>query len=394
MRVLLLLAGFTLATGAAARAGAARNLPKGLGGDPAREGELRAVSGKLLKLVTAGQPDYRAVFETAQAARGIMARIAAGDGEPDTPELPGKTPLVSYGEVGTAGVLARWREQLDYYARSAVGLLDGDVKYVEEWCGRPGYRKPERRVKGMTALLREASRTAILLSRPQEEVRARKGQELFADDFSGGSAKWTEYGDCKTANDGDAFRMQDTSARSHPDAMIWTKREFEGDFLVEFTFVPHTEGTRAGALFSICGRPRGKNTLAICVGRSMDTYNHGIDAYHFSMHRGTTGLGNARRVGPGLKLLMSGKDPCPTPGQAYRVSIGRFGPAIFLLIDGKLVHHYFDAATYGPVLTGGHIGIRHWAGLEASYRDFRVFRLEAAKRTPDGRADPREENRR
>ncbi len=107
----------------------------------------------------------------------------------------------------------------------------------------------------------------------------------------------------------------------------------------------------------------------------MDTYNYGIDGYHFSMHRGTTGLGNVRRVGPGLKLLMSGKDPCPKPGGAYRVAIGKVGPTIFLVVDGKLFHQYLDGGTYGPVLSEGHIGIRHWAGLDASYKDFRVCRL-------------------
>ena len=92
-------------------------------------------------------------------------------------------------------------------------------------------------------------------------------------------------------------------------------------------------------------------TLAVCVGSSMNTYNYGINGYHFSMHRGTTGLGNVRRVGPGLKLLMSGADPCPTPGKAYRVAIGKVGPTIFLVVDGKLIHSYTDAATHGPILT-------------------------------------------
>ena len=78
-------------------------------------------------------------------------------------------------------------------------------------------------------------------------------------------------------------------------------------------------------------------------------------------------------------LLMSGKDPCPKPGRAYQVAIGKVGATIFLIVDGKLVHQYLDAATYGPVLAAGHIGIRHWAGLDASYKNFRVYRLVREK---------------
>jgi hypothetical protein len=50
-----------------------------------------------------------------------------------------------------------------------------------------------------------------------------------------------------------------------------------------------------------------------------------------------------------------------------------------LLVDGNLIHHYVDAGTYGPVLNAGRIGLRHWAGMDGSYRDFRVCRLEAGR---------------
>ena len=97
------------------------------------------------------------------------------------------------------------------------------------------------------------------------------------------------------------------------------------------------------------------------------------------MHRGNTGLGNVRRVGLGLKMLASGPDPCPKIEQAYRVSVAKWGPTIMLLVDGHLIHHYVDAGTYGPVLNVGRIGLRHWAGMDGSYRDFRVCRLAAER---------------
>ncbi len=56
-----------------------------------------------------------------------------------------------------------------------------------------------------------------------------------------------------------------------------------------------------------------------------------------------------------------------------------------LVVDGKLIHSYYDASTYGPVLEIGHIGLRHWGGMDASYRDFRVYQLVAAE---EGRSMP------
>ena len=362
---------------------AAAGLPRGLGTDEAKEKELAASLDKLVEMLEAKEPDYEAMGTEIAAARKLALELLAAQrtqdkaDEPDVPKVPAPSAVVVYEGTKSDAVLKLWREQLDFYVRSGHGLMNGEAKYLREWTGRGGFRKPQRRIRSMTETLREAAKMALLLSRDKKEIRVKKGEQLFADDFAKGAGKWLPYGQCVTRNEGDAFRMKDEKRR-HPDAMMWTKQQFDGDFLAEFTFIPHTVGTSAGALFTICGLPKKGKTLAVCVGSSMNTYNYGINGYHFSMHRGTTGLGNVRRVGPGLKLLMSGEDPCPTPGKAYRVAIGKVGPTIFLVVDGKLIHSYTDAATHGPLLTKGHIGIRHWAGLDASYKDFRVYRLIAA----------------
>jgi hypothetical protein len=363
---------------AALASASAGEMPKGVGAaDAEKEKALTETCAEIVKLVGAEKPDWKAVFGKVQAARKALASAVGKDELPDVPALPEKAPMICYGKTSKEDALLQLRSQMEYYAKSAAGMLDGKQVYLLEWTGRPGYRKPERRRGAVRSCLREAARTSLLLSRDAAEVRVKKAEELFADDFSKGSENWLSFGQCVAKNEGDAFRLKDEKA-PHPDAMMWTKKQFDGDLLAEFTFIPHTEGTRAGALFTICGKPRPGKKLAVCVGRTMNTYNFGIDGYHFSMHRGTTGLGNVRRVGPGLKLLMSGKDPCPKPGQSYRVAIGKVGPTIFLVVDGKLFHQYLDGATYGPMLTDGHIGIRHWAGLDASYKDFRVHRLVRA----------------
>jgi len=366
-----------------AGAATARDLPKGLGTDEAKEKELAASLDKLLGILQGDKPDYKAIGAEIAAARTATLRVYAQarglryPALPDVPKVADPSEVVVYAGTRADDVLAIWRSQLDFYVRSAHGLFNGEAKYLREWTGRSGFRKPERRIGSMLETLREAAKMALLLSHEKKQAPVKKGGPLFADDFSKGADQWLPYGQCVTKNEGDAFRMKD-ERRPHPDAMMWTKKQFDGDLLAEFTFIPHTEGTSAGALFTICGLPKKGKTLAVCVGGSMNTYNYGINGYHFSMHRGTTGLGNVRRVGPGLKLLISGKDPCPTPGKAYRVAIGKVGPTLFLIVDGTLIHSYTDAATHGPILTKGHIGIRHWAGLDASYKDFRVYRLVPA----------------
>jgi hypothetical protein len=111
----------------------------------------------------------------------------------------------------------------------------------------------------------------------------------------------------------------------------------------------------------------------------MTAYNFGVHAYHFSMHRGETGICNGRKVGTGLHLIGSRTpDPARETGRTYRVAVGKWGNSVFFLVDGKLMHSYYDAGTFGPPLAGGSCGFRHWGGADASYANVRVSRLEAA----------------
>jgi len=106
-----------------------------------------------------------------------------------------------------------------------------------------------------------------------------------------------------------------------------------------------------------------------------------VHAYHYSMHRGHTGICNGRKVGTGLHLIGSRTpDPARKTGRACRVAIGKWGRSVFLLVNGKLLHSYYDAGTFGPPLEGGSAGMRHWGGLDATYGDVKVYRLVAGGR--------------
>jgi hypothetical protein len=223
--------------------------------------------------------------------------------------------------------------------------------------------------------LREAHKDALLLTLPARLIRIREGELLFEDSLLQASDRWNFYGPAETSYSAQGMRRRNQAVR-HADTMIWTRSEFDDNFLVSFTFVPHNEGT-AGALFAICGRPVAEGTdLSVSCGETMDDYNYGVHAYHFSVHRSQTGLTNGRRVGNGLKLICSrSPDPAAETGRSYRIAIGKWDRTIFFLVDGELIHYYYDAATFGPPLTAGSLGMRHWGGLDATYSDVTVHRL-------------------
>ena len=109
----------------------------------------------------------------------------------------------------------------------------------------------------------------------------------------------------------------------------------------------------------------------------MEPYNWGIRTYHTSVFRG--GRTHLRRAGNGLKMLnLIWKDPCSETGLTYRVELLQFGESFQVIVDGELIHCYTDAGVYGPPLTKGHFGIKHFGapgGLLIRYDNVQVHKL-------------------
>ena len=101
---------------------------------------------------------------------------------------------------------------------------------------------------------------------------------------------------------------------------------------------------------------------------------------HCSLFRGSTGRTNLRRTGQGLKMLSTvAPDACAELKRTYRVEIVKYDVSVQVHVDGRLVHAYVDAGTYGPPLRRGRFGLRHCAGgkLEAFYARFVATAAEA-----------------
>ena len=378
-----------MATQNPAQAGAAPVGP-GMGLDDVREKRLERATGSILEALGAERPDYgKLVGEIARAREEADALLALAEkteaSKVEAPKLPARAPVVVPEGATEGEVRARWKEELVLRVRAVHEMLGGKGESsLPKWSEVIGvgwrHRKDRsKRARPTAAALREAHVFGLLLCSDAEVVRVKKGEALFADDLTRGTDGWLMYGPAETTVSEKGLRRRN-KRRRNADTMIWTRREFEGNFLFEFTFTPQNGGRGPGALFAICGRPVKEGTdLSVSCGETMDTYNYGVGAYHFSMHRGQTGVCNGRKVGTGLYLIGSRTpDPARETGRAYRVAIGRWGRVVFLMVDGKLLHSYYDAGTFGPPLEGGSVGMRHWGGLDATYMGVEVHRLVEA----------------
>jgi hypothetical protein len=366
----------------------------GMGLDEEKEKQLAETTDAILKALKAKDPDYRQIAADITAARKIANALLATKqgkdkpGKVDTPDVPKKAPVVVAPGCKADTVRARWKEQLWLRVKSVYEMLTGKtISKLPKWdeaISLNWRQKRDRtnRAKPTTTALREAHVFALLLAREPDVIRVKRGEVLFEDDFSEGTDHWLLYGPCITTRPkGGGLRRKNKRVR-HADTMMWTKPEFEGNFLFEFTYIANKGGPKPGNLFAICGRPvKGGTDLSVSCGETMDAYNYGVHAYHFSMHRGNTNICNGRKVGTGLHLIGSRTpDPCPDENTPYRIAIGKWGDLVFCLADGKLQHVYYDAGTFGPALTGGHCGMRNWGGADATFRDVKVCRLTRAEK--------------
>jgi len=161
---------------------------------------------------------------------------------------------------------------------------------------------------------------------------------------------------------------------------VWCDREF-GNARVAFDYCPaKARGGSGGALFAFCGSPVAGKDLSISAG-PMPNYNAGIDTYHVSLYRGNSGMTNLRRTGSGLKMLSTVKpDACAQAGVTYRVELIKYDASVQVFVNGKLIHAYVDTGCYGPVLTRGRFGLRHFSGegeFETEYGRFQIVELSA-----------------
>ena len=203
----------------------------------------------------------------------------------------------------------------------------------------------------------------------------------FKESFSNGLGGWIVEGDADTlAADG---TLSVSSRAAGSGCFLWTKREFDGDFQLEFTAdFKDTAGT-FGVL--LCARPTGTKRWKDLPPRSgrYEEYASGqILNYWIGFHQAAqNGIPLNRAVlrkNPGAWLLAQTEpDPC-AENRSYLIDVIRLSNRILFYTDGRMALDVRDKGGFSPILAGGRIGF--WIlGIKNPFRvelrNFQVFKL-------------------
>lgn len=170
--------------------------------------------------------------------------------------------------------------------------------------------------------------------------------------------------------------------------VLWCKKAFPADLLLELSFRPLREPGLAMLFFAASGREgRGlfDPSLSPRTGEYIQ-YHHGdINAFHLSFFRRkeaderrfhTCNL----RKSYGFYLVAQGADPIPDAADAdepYLLSLLKSGPEIRFAVNGlEVLRYHDDGVSCGPLLQGGCIGLRQLAPMAGEYSSLRVYSLK------------------
>ena len=173
--------------------------------------------------------------------------------------------------------------------------------------------------------------------------------------------------------------------------VLWCKRAFPADMLLEIEFCPLREPGLAMLFFAASGRDgRGlfDPSLSPRTGEYAQ-YHHGdINAFHLSFFRrkekDERGFHTCNlRKSYGFYLTAQGADPIPDAKDAeehYTLSLLKQGADVRFAINGlEVLSFHDDGAQYGPLLGGGCIGLRQLAPMVGEYANLRVYGLREEK---------------
>jgi len=240
---------------------------------------------------------------------------------------------------------------------------------------------PLHEVRQVDGLLKDAERTVKALKDDEPAVLPEKGKLLYSNDFSQDTDDFLVYGNV------DMTFSKEKGMLLEPVGTVnmWTKRTFDGSFLVEFDYYPY-QSEKGGTMLQLCGmhpNPISQYDFMCSASYgSMAYYMFGVRCYHYSFSRwgGLTvrpdRICNFRKTGQGFYVLSRIPDPIPEVEKWYHLSFVKDRNHFTFFVDGKLVQEYLDDGHQGPFLDGGHIGIRNWSTYRSHFKDFNVYAVE------------------
>jgi hypothetical protein len=341
--------------------------------DPLPLDQIKTASRELLPRARSLAQDYRNDFS---ARIPELSAWLKDRNETQLSELT-QAPIVLIGNATEADVIACFHQQLKANLIALGGLAVGDPAFREwlYWDDMAGARasgRPFFRAEQLRDCLREIQKLLSLLTLDRSIIRPAAGKKLFSDDFSRELPQWKTFGGAQLSRSENSLRVKGMGVT------VWCEQPF-GDALVAFDYRPLiANGESYGALFAFPGAPVPGKDLSVSAG-DMPNYNRGIDTYHVSLFRGSSGKTNLRRTGIGLKMLSTVQpDACGELGRKYRVELLKFGRSAQVFVDGRLIHAYVDVGVYGPPRESGCFGLRHFSGqgeFETEFANFQITEL-------------------
>lgn len=206
-------------------------------------------------------------------------------------------------------------------------------------------------------------------------------QCVFSDAFEEGSKHWVVEGQGRVEA-AENQRMALVSDSSDLGLVLWTAREFKGDFQIEYT-VDFAETSGVHLIFLCASGANGEDIIEDLPPRhgELSEYANGqIQNYYIACHaysaEGTHVDRSTIRKNPG-KLLLSQVpgDPCPD-ARRYLIDIIKIGGRILFYVDGLLIQDVMDKGGFGPVYDHGRLGL-WFQGNAVTYLDgVAVYRLK------------------
>ncbi len=167
--------------------------------------------------------------------------------------------------------------------------------------------------------------------------------------------------------------------------VLWCKKVFPSDILLELDFRPIREPGLAMLFFAAAGR-EGHSLFDPALNPRTGEYvqyHHGdINAFHLSFFRRKEADERSfhtcnLRKSYGFHLVAQGADPIPDADDAvnfYRLSLLKKGPEVRFAINSlEVLTFYDDGERYGPLLGGGCIGLRQLAPMAGEYMNLKVY---------------------
>jgi len=387
-------------------------LVDGLGGASFDPDDALAGAGALLQrrcvteqdrarvLFTAGGRPARTGARVTRGHEVVLAESGRGDLELDLSALPdGDYEVIKELDLGDSRlrsaepltILRHRLAELDERAEAARSFAArfepaaaADPQLARLRLDLVGFKLEEARayralheIEQMDGLLRDAERAVKALSAGEPAAMPPRGKLIYASDLAEDSDEFLVYGNA------DITFSRDTGMLLEPVGTVnlWTRREVQGSFIVEFDYYPY-ESRRGGTMVQLCGthpNPISQYDFMCSASYgSMAYYMFGVNCYHFSFSR-WGGLVNSpdrvcnfRKTGRGFYVLSRIPDPIREVERWYRLAFVKHGRQFMFFVDGELVQEYSDEGAQGPLLNGGRIGIRNWSAYRSRFKDLKV----------------------